>query len=58
MIAMPVFLKDENYLFYLHCREESCKRYGVTVHAYILMINHVHLLMSPNDEKCMSQAKD
>jgi len=27
------FFEDENYLFYLHCLEESCKRYGVAVHA-------------------------
>jgi len=41
------FFEDENYLFYLHCHEESCKRYGVAVHAYVLMINHVHLLRTP-----------
>jgi len=30
------FFKDENYLFYLHCLEESCKRYGVAEHVYVL----------------------
>jgi len=50
------FFEDENYLFYLHCLEESCKRYGVAVHAYVLMTNHVHLLMTPNDERGISQA--
>jgi len=38
------FFKNENYLFYLHCLEESCQRYGVAMHAYVLMTNHVHLL--------------
>jgi len=41
------FFEDENYLFYLHYLEVSCTRYGVAVHAYLLMTNHVHLLMTP-----------
>jgi len=44
------FFEEENYLFYLHCLGEACKRYGVAVHAYVLMTNHVHLLLTPSDE--------
>ena len=49
------FFEDENYLFYLHCLEEACKRYGVAVHAYVLMTNHAHLLMTPLDESGISR---
>jgi len=44
------FYCDDDYLFYLECLKSACKRYHVTVHAYILMTNHVHLLMQPGDE--------
>jgi len=49
------FFEEENYLFYRHSPEESCKRYGVAVHACVLMTNHVHLLMTPNDERGISR---
>ena len=44
------FYSEQDYLFYLECLRSACKRYRVSVHAYILMTNHVHLLMSPDDE--------
>ena len=44
------FYCDDDYLFYLECLKSACKRYHVTVHAYVLMTNHVHLLMQPDDE--------
>jgi len=44
------FYCDDDYLFYLECLKSACKRYHVVVHAYILMTNHVHLLMQPDDE--------
>jgi len=44
------FYCDDDYLFYLECLKSACKRYHVSVHAYILMTNHVHLLMQPEDE--------
>jgi len=49
------FFEEENYLFYLHCLDEACKRYGVAVHAYVLMTNHAHLLMTPSDERGVSR---
>ncbi len=49
------FFEEENYLFYLHCLEAACKRYRVAVHAYVLMTNHVHLLMTPTDEHGISR---
>ncbi|MDT8311713.1 MAG: transposase, partial [Methylophaga sp.] len=38
---------DEDYLFYLEKLADACEPYGCQVHAYVLMTNHVHLLMTP-----------
>jgi putative transposase len=43
----PCFFDDEDYRFYLDCLREASRRYQVAVHAYVLMPNHVHLLLTP-----------
>ncbi|MCU7854046.1 MAG: transposase [Candidatus Thiodiazotropha sp. (ex Monitilora ramsayi)] len=43
------FYSDQDYRFYLDCLERACSRYKVLLHAYVLMTNHVHLLMTPSD---------
>ncbi len=40
------FVADEDYLFYLDWLRESAGKTGCRVHAYVLMTNHVHLLVS------------
>jgi len=42
-----IFVSDEDYIFYLEKLAEACVRYGCQIHAYVLMTNHVHLLMTP-----------
>jgi putative transposase len=42
------FVADEDYVFYLECLEEASMRSGCAVHAYVLMTNHVHLLVTPD----------
>ena len=44
------FYSEQDYQFYLECLRSACKRYRVSVHAYVLMTNHVHILMQPDDE--------
>ncbi len=39
---------EADYLFYLQCLNRACLKYQVAVHAYVLMTNHVHLLLTPN----------
>jgi len=41
------FFEDADYRFYLRALAEATVRYGVLVHAYALMTNHVHLLLTP-----------
>jgi len=46
-----IFVAESDYHFYLEKLEEVCKRFSCAVHAYVLMTNHVHLLMTPIDEQ-------
>jgi putative transposase len=49
MIATCAF-SEEDDRFYLQSLKEACLKYQDEVHAYVLMTNHVHLLMTPADE--------
>ena len=44
----PIFFEKEDYLSYLEWLEEALERYDCALHAYVLMTNHVHLLVTPN----------
>ena len=43
----PIFACEEDYRFYLDCLSDAAERHGVAIHAYVLMTNHVHLLVTP-----------
>ena len=43
----PCFYTDEDYQFYLDWLQEYSRDTGCFVHAYVLMGNHVHLLLTP-----------
>lgn len=45
----PVFFDEQNYLVYLGFLVEETERYGCSVHAYVIMINHTHVLATPAD---------
>ncbi len=40
-----IFFQREEYVAYLRFLREACRRYGTSVLAYVLMPNHVHLLV-------------
>ena len=48
------FFTDEDYRFYLSCLQEGAERYGCDIHAYVLMTNHVHLLLTPETGQSLS----
>ena len=56
---VPCFRVDADYLVYLsHLRYLSAK-YGCAVHAYCLMTNHVHLLLTPDStQSCIELMRD
>lgn len=49
------FFSDDDCRFYLECLGQGLRRYGVQLHAYVLMTNHVHLLMTPEEESSISR---
>ena len=49
------FFSDKDYAVYLDKLKLYSEKFGVAVHSYILMTNHVHLLMTPETEKGVSQ---
>ena len=44
------FFETENYRVYLKYMQEVLSRYCNQLHAYCLMTNHVHLLITPERE--------
>lgn len=44
----PCFIEKNDYSCYLEWLQEYADRSGCRVHAYVLMTNHVHLLLSPD----------
>jgi len=51
----PTFFCDDDYHFYRACLREACVKHDCAVHAYVLMANHVHLLMTPNSPAAISK---
>ena len=51
----PCFFTDEDYYCYLHWLEESARACGCALHAYALMTNHVHLLLTPAERGAPSR---
>jgi len=50
-----IFCADEDYRFFLETLGDCCTRFGCEVHSYVLMTNHVHLLMTPQAEDSLSR---
>ncbi len=52
---MPIFCADEDYRFYLEKLKQACDKHDCSIHAYVLMTNHVHLLITPQTEHGISK---
>ena len=53
---MPVFRAPDDYRHFLHCLREATAARQVAVHAYVLMPDHVHLLVTPATANALGQA--
>lgn len=51
----PVFYEEDDYRAYLGWLREAAARYRCAIHAYVLMTNHVHLLVTPSDVESLSR---
>ncbi len=43
----PIFTTMADYRYFLQLLDENSKKFEVAIHAYVLMGNHFHLLVSP-----------
>ncbi|MEO7494495.1 MAG: transposase [Massilia sp.] len=50
-----IFREPEDYQRFLVWLRESAREFGVAVHAYALMPDHLHLLATPSDATCLAQ---
>ena len=46
-----IFCADADYQFYLEKLKLACDKHHCKIHAYVLMTNHVHLLITPQAEE-------
>lgn len=46
----PCFFRESDYLYFLGQLQALADQIGISVHAYCLMTNHVHLLLTPHSE--------
>lgn len=51
----PVFFEDSDYRAYLGWLAEAAERYECSIHAYVLMTNHIHILATPQKRDSVSR---
>lgn len=51
-----IFCADADYQFYLEKLQQACEKHACKLHAYVLMTNHVHLLITPQEEQSIGKA--
>jgi putative transposase len=52
---LPCFLDDGDRLRYVHLLADALVRFACELHAYVLMDNHVHLLLTPRSPGAVSR---
>lgn len=45
-----IFQAEEDYTYYLEKLKDASEKHRCDIHAYVLMTNHVHILVTPQDE--------
>ncbi len=50
-----VFFDDEDKAFYLKTLSGYSKKWGLDIWAYCLMTNHVHIIVTPEQEKSLAR---
>ena len=47
----PIVFRKEDYRIFIEFLDCAIARYGVALHAWVLMTNHTHLLVTPGDDQ-------
>ena len=50
-----IFTSPADYQFFLDLLRDNAQKFGVAVHAYVLMSNHFHLLATPQTSEGLPQ---
>jgi REP-associated tyrosine transposase len=50
-----IFCREEDYHFYLNKLKDAVCKHGCELHAFVLMTNHVHLLVTPYQENAIGK---
>lgn len=50
-----IFFYETDYKCYLNWLKLAAEKYNFQIHAYVLMTNHVHLLITPGDKGSLSR---
>jgi putative transposase len=50
-----IFAAESDYQFFRDCLVEAAGRFGLAIHAYVWMTNHIHLLATPAYEDSISK---
>ena len=50
-----IFAKESDYLTFREFVITACEKHSCLIHAYVLMTNHVHFLMTPLIERGISR---
>jgi REP element-mobilizing transposase RayT len=48
------FSADDYLVFYAHCVDEAAQKHGLTNHGWVLMKNHVHVLVMKEPDGSLS----
>lgn len=51
----PIFVGENDYIRFREELSDACQRYQCLVHAYVLMANHVHLIVTPGQENSIAK---
>ena len=51
----PIFVVDEDYVRFRDELKDACRRYRCLMHAYVLMTNHVHFVVTPGQENSIAK---
>lgn len=53
--GQAVFFEDQDYQYFHDCLDAAAYNYGLKVHAYVLMPDHVHILATPGGTDSVSR---